>query len=54
MNIYQPVCDQKNLETYQNPCLLGCKKILRGEYADCSCLPENSTVLVGKDQSFLT
>jgi len=48
MNIYQPVCDQKNLETYQNPCLLGCKKILRGEYADCSCLPENSTVHVGR------
>lgn len=48
MNIYQPVCDTKNMETYQNPCLLGCKKILKGEYADCLCLPDNSTVTVGQ------
>ena len=48
MNIYQPVCDLANQETYQNPCLLGCRKILKGQYADCLCLPKNSTVIVGK------
>ncbi len=48
MNIYQPVCDLVNQETYQNPCLLGCQKILKGKYADCLCLPQNSTVTVGK------
>ena len=48
MTIYQPVCDKAKKETYQNPCLLGCKKILKGEYADCLCLPNNSTVTVGK------
>jgi hypothetical protein len=48
MNIYQPVCDLANQETYQNPCLLGCRKILKGKYADCLCLPKNSTVSVGK------
>ncbi len=48
MNIYQPVCDKVKQETYQNPCLLGCKRILKGEYADCLCLPNNSTVIVGK------
>lgn len=48
MNIYQPVCDLANQETYQNPCLLGCRKILKGKYADCLCLPKNSTVTVGK------
>ncbi len=47
MNIYQPVCDKVNQETYQNPCLLGCKRILKGVYADCLCLPNNSTVTVG-------
>jgi hypothetical protein len=50
MNIYQPVCDLANQETYQNPCLLGCRKILKGQYADCLCLPKNSTVIVGKFQ----
>ena len=50
MNIYQPVCDRANQETYQNPCLLGCKKILKGEYADCLCLLNNSTVSVGESQ----
>ncbi|CAF4946202.1 unnamed protein product [Rotaria sp. Silwood1] len=48
MNIYQPVCDVANRETYQNPCLLGCKRILKGKYADCLCLPNNSTVNVGR------
>lgn len=48
MNIYQPVCDLAKQETYQNPCLLGCRKILKGKYADCLCLPKNSTVIVGK------
>ena len=48
MNIYQPVCDLANAETYQNPCLLGCREILKGKYADCLCLPKNSTVSVGK------
>ncbi|CAF1169312.1 unnamed protein product [Adineta steineri] len=48
MNIYQPVCDLVNQETYQNPCLLGCRKILKGKYADCLCLPKNSTVSVGR------
>ncbi|CAF3587020.1 unnamed protein product [Rotaria socialis] len=48
MNIYQPVCDLTKQETYQNPCLLGCRKILKGKYADCLCLPENSTVIVGR------
>ncbi|CAF1153423.1 unnamed protein product [Rotaria sp. Silwood1] len=48
MNIYQPVCDLANQETYQNPCLLGCRKILKGKYANCLCLPENSTVIVGR------
>ena len=48
MNIYQPVCDFTNGETYQNPCLLGCRTILKGKYADCLCLPKNSTVTVGK------
>ncbi|CAF1371214.1 unnamed protein product [Rotaria sordida] len=48
MNIYQPVCDLAKQETYQNPCLLGCRKILKGQYADCLCLPENSTVSVGR------
>jgi hypothetical protein len=51
MNIYQPVCDLANKETYQNPCLLGCRKILKGTYADCLCLPKNSTVSVGKFES---
>ena len=48
MNIYQPVCDLANQETYQNPCLLGCRQILKGKYADCLCLPKNSTVSVGE------
>lgn len=48
MNIYQPVCDLANRQTYQNPCLLGCRKILKGKYADCLCLPKNSTVTVGE------
>lgn len=48
MNIYQPVCDRIHRKTYQNPCLLGCKRILKGEYADCLCLPMNTTVTVGK------
>ncbi|CAF3217327.1 unnamed protein product [Rotaria socialis] len=48
MNIYQPVCDVANRETYQNPCLLGCKTIRKGIYADCLCLPNNSTVNVGR------
>ncbi|CAF0922566.1 unnamed protein product [Rotaria sordida] len=48
MNIYQPVCDVVNRATYQNPCLLGCKRILKGKYADCLCLPKNSTVNVGR------
>lgn len=52
MNIYQPVCDRTNGETYQNPCLLGCRKILKGKYADCLCLPKNSTVSVGKSMIF--
>ena len=47
MTIYQPVCDKAKKETYQNPCLLGCRRILKGEYADCLCLPNNSTVTVG-------
>ena len=47
MNLYQPVCDLANRQTYQNPCLLGCRKILKGKYADCLCLPNNSTVTVG-------
>ena len=51
MNIYQPVCDLANQETYQNPCLLGCRQILKGKYADCLCLPKNSTVTVGKFQT---
>ena len=51
MNIYQPVCDLANQETYQNPCLLGCRKILKGKYADCLCLPKNSTVSVGKNDA---
>src|SRR5579871_4827088 len=53
MNIYEPVCDIANRETYQNPCLLGCKKILKGKYANCLCLPNNSTVTVGKLKLFL-
>ncbi|CAF1337204.1 unnamed protein product [Adineta ricciae] len=48
MNIYEPVCDMKNRKTYQNPCLLGCKRILKGQYTDCLCLPRNSTVFVGR------
>lgn len=51
MNIYQPVCDLANRQTYQNPCLLGCRKILKGKYADCLCLPKNSTVTVGQFES---
>jgi len=47
MNVYEPVCDMKKRETYQNPCLLGCRRILKGKYADCLCL-HNSTVTVGK------
>lgn len=53
MNIYEPVCDMKNQKTYQNPCLLGCKRILKGKYTDCLCLPKNSTVIVGKFKSKL-
>ncbi|CAF0734285.1 unnamed protein product [Adineta steineri] len=48
MNIYEPVCEMKNRKTYQNPCLLGCKRILKGRYTDCLCLPKNSTVTVGR------
>ncbi|UJR31627.1 hypothetical protein I4U23_019109 [Adineta vaga] len=48
MNIYEPVCDMKSRKTYQNPCLLGCKKTLKGQYTDCLCLPKNSTVFVGR------
>mgnify|MGYP002385984629 CR=1 FL=1 len=47
MNVYQPVCDRTQQKTYQNPCLLGCRKILKGEYADCLCLRSNMTVAVG-------
>ena len=47
MNIYQPVCDKIKQETYQNPCLLGCKRIIKEGYADCLCLPNNGTVTVG-------
>ncbi|CAF0752480.1 unnamed protein product [Didymodactylos carnosus] len=48
MNIFQPVCDHVNKATYQNPCILGCRKILKGKYADCDCLPQNGTVIVGR------
>ncbi|CAF0884064.1 unnamed protein product [Didymodactylos carnosus] len=48
MNIFQPVCDPVNKATYQNPCLLGCRKILKGKYTDCECLPQNGTVMVGR------
>lgn len=47
-NFYQPVCDRIHQKTYQNPCLLGCRKILKGEYADCLCLQTNTTVTVGR------